>query len=145
MSKWTLAGVVFSLFLMPERIGAQAIFEYGKSLRTLNDRRPMIDPKSFNAPSTGRNATSSPGRSLQGTAEVSIPRLLSVNQGAASLYARQDQESEVVAKLAEGDKLTTLGKAAGSEQTWYMVRTQDGAIGWVAASSVIEVSGNGQR
>ena len=69
-----------------------------------------------------------------GSAAESSPTL-TVGESGASLYARQDSESEVIAKLASGEALVPL--AQGTErESWYMVRTQQGTIGWVKASEV---------
>ena len=69
-----------------------------------------------------------------GSAAESSPTL-TVGDSGASLYARQDPESEVIAKLASGEALVPL--AQGTErESWYMVRTQQGTIGWVKASEV---------
>ena len=69
-----------------------------------------------------------------GLAAESSPTL-TVGESGASLYTRQDPESEVIAKLASGEPLVPL--AQGTErESWYMVRTQQGTIGWVRASEV---------
>ena len=69
-----------------------------------------------------------------GSAAESSPTL-TVGDSGASLYARQDPESEVIAKFASGEALVPL--AQGTErESWYMVRTQQGTIGWVRASEV---------
>ncbi len=72
-------------------------------------------------------------RSLCSAAESSPT--LTVGGSGANLYALQDPESEVIAKLARGEPLVPL--AQGTErESWYMVRTQQGTIGWVKASEV---------
>lgn len=57
----------------------------------------------------------------------------------ANLYAQQDSQSEVIARLAGNEEVVSLGKAAGAGESWYMVRTKSGAIGWARASELDEV------
>jgi hypothetical protein len=63
------------------------------------------------------------------------PPALVVGESGAHLYARQDDQSEVVAKLEKGEALIPLGQGVGVGH-WYMVRTQKGAVGWVRAADV---------
>ena len=62
--------------------------------------------------------------------------LLTVGQSGAYLYSQQDEESTPTAKLAAGETLLPLAEAVG-QQTWYMVRTQQGLIGWVRHADVV--------
>ena len=61
---------------------------------------------------------------------------LTVGPSGATLYSRQDQESAPIAKLTSGERLTPLAEAVG-QQTWYMVKTLQGLIGWVRAADVV--------
>jgi hypothetical protein len=60
---------------------------------------------------------------------------LVVQDAGASLYPRQDAESEPIAKLAKGEALIPMVEAVGPT-TWYMVKTRQGLIGWVRAADV---------
>lgn len=64
-----------------------------------------------------------------------VPMELAVGESGAYLYARQDDESEKIAKLESGEQLIPLAYAAGTV-SWYMVKTQKGTIGWVKSSEV---------
>ncbi len=68
------------------------------------------------------------------------PLLVVIREGGSTLYARQDTSSDQVAKLAKDEKLIPLAEALGPEK-WYMVRTQQGNIGWVPASDVSPSAG----
>jgi hypothetical protein len=57
----------------------------------------------------------------------------------ASLYHRQDDETEKIAELSQGDVLTPIGQTNGSKN-WYMVKTQKGVIGWIRSSDVGDVT-----
>jgi Bacterial SH3 domain len=60
---------------------------------------------------------------------------LTVRDAGVYLYSKQDIESPRIATLQRGDALTPIAEAVGPE-TWYMVRTQQGAVGWVRADDV---------
>jgi hypothetical protein len=67
-------------------------------------------------------------------------RALTVREAGATLYAQQEAESDKIATLQKGQLLTPLAEAVG-QQTWYMVKTQRGLVGWVRA---VDVSGGDQ-
>jgi hypothetical protein len=62
-------------------------------------------------------------------------RALTVRETGATLYAQQEAESDKIATLQKGQLLTPLAEAVGP-QTWYMVRTPHGLVGWVRAIDV---------
>lgn len=61
---------------------------------------------------------------------------MTVGESGAPLYSRQDSHSAPIAELPKGEPLFTIAEAVGTE-TWYMVRTNQGVIGWVRAADVI--------
>lgn len=71
------------------------------------------------------------------------PSTMTVRESGSSLYARQDVESDKIAVLQKGQALTPLAEAVGP-MTWYMVKTDQGLIGWVRAGDV-ELSGQLQE
>jgi hypothetical protein len=71
---------------------------------------------------------------------VETPPGLTVRESGATLYARQEADSDKIATLQKGDMLALLAEAVG-QQTWYMVKTQNGLIGWVRS---VDVSGGDQ-
>ncbi len=90
------------------------------------------------------------GKELPGSYEdpsiVSVPALpfdsaLFVKSGEAYVYTYQDEHSHPVAKLERGEKLAPLGKASKDGKTWYMVKAQNGAVGWIKVSDVEETPG----
>jgi hypothetical protein len=62
-------------------------------------------------------------------------RALTVREDGATLYAQQEAESDKIATLQKGQLLTPLAEAVG-QQTWYMVKTPHGLVGWVRAIDV---------
>jgi hypothetical protein len=75
----------------------------------------------FFSPSLGSAADSMPG--------------LTVGESGGDLYAQQDVGAIPIAKLQKGEELTPLAEAVGQE-TWYLVRTRQGVVGWVHAAQV---------
>jgi hypothetical protein len=59
---------------------------------------------------------------------------LTVRESAA-LYARQELDSDKITTLKKGEVLAPLAEAVG-QQTWYMVKTQNGLVGWVRSVDV---------
>ena len=55
---------------------------------------------------------------------------LMVRESGVFLYSQQDTGSVRLATLQKDEPLTLLAEAIGT-QTWYMVRTRQGLIGWV--------------
>ena len=67
-------------------------------------------------------------------------RAFTAGESGASLYSQQQVESNKIATLQKGEILIPLAEAVG-QQTWYMVRTMDGVVGWVRA---VDTSGSPQ-
>jgi hypothetical protein len=67
------------------------------------------------------------------------PPTLAARATGVALYGRQDAETERIATLEEGETLFPLVEAVGTE-SWYMVRTRRGLIGWIRAADVIASS-----
>ena len=70
-----------------------------------------------------------------GLAASSAPGLTARESGVI-LYSGQDTDSLQLTTLQKAEPLTLLAQAVGSE-TWYMVRTRQGLIGWLRASDAI--------
>src|SRR5215831_6923982 len=60
---------------------------------------------------------------------------LTVREAGGALYAQQDTQSDQIAILQKGQPLTPLAEAVG-QQTWYMVKTSQGLVGWVRSTDV---------
>jgi hypothetical protein len=60
---------------------------------------------------------------------------LTVREAGGTLYAQQDAQSDQIGILQKGQLLTPLAEAVG-QQTWYMVKTSQGLVGWVRAIDV---------
>ena len=64
------------------------------------------------------------------------PPALTARETGVALYARQDAETDRIATLEKGEMLVPMAEAVGRE-TWYMVRTKQGLVGWVRAADVV--------
>lgn len=118
------------LLLAPASVQAQAFGEYGRGVAGIPQG---VGPR---APGTLPQGGSAPG----GVGEVtgkSLPVVLVVAVNDAGLYPKQDEESEKVTELAIGETLVPLVHSSGANE-WYMVRTPNGAIGWVKSTDVRE-------
>jgi clan AA aspartic protease (TIGR02281 family) len=62
---------------------------------------------------------------------------LTVGRSPVYLYVTHGGDSETITKLEEGEKLTLLARAV-SKGSWYMVKTQKDAVGWIRSSDVVE-------
>jgi len=60
---------------------------------------------------------------------------LTARESGVPLYARQDIESEPVSRLEKGEVLFPMAESVAQE-VWYMVRTEQGQVGWVRAADV---------
>lgn len=63
-------------------------------------------------------------------------KMLYVTRGGAKLYAKQWDYSSVLTKLEQGEALMLLGRAFGTEDSLYKVKTRKGVVGWVSATDV---------
>ena len=69
-------------------------------------------------------------------AQLKDPPMLSVRGTEAYLYASQGNNSEIITKLEQGEKLTPLANIPGLSETWHIVKTQKGILGWVRSSDI---------
>jgi hypothetical protein len=60
---------------------------------------------------------------------------LMVGERGAILYSRQDVHSDMIARLEKGEELTPIAQVVGPG-SWYLVRTKQGAVGWVQSADV---------
>jgi hypothetical protein len=127
------------LFLAPQIVLAQAFGEYGRTVGGVTQRQGSGGPK---APG-GRAQTGKGKGVFQGVGDVGgrpVPSQLVVTSKEAALYPRQDDESEKLDRLAQGETLVPMVQSNGGNG-WYMVKTQRGLVGWVKSADVREESG----
>lgn len=125
--------MVISLDLLISRAASpQAFGDYGRTLGGI----PRAGGSAPRAPGGGTQ-----GGGVSGVVEdiggSSLPTRLVVTSKSAGLYPRQDDETEVLDRLSEGETLVTMVQARGGND-WFMVKTAKGAIGWVKSADVRE-------
>ena len=130
----SLVLLVFAMFCLlgPESVLAQAFGEYGRITGNV-PRGPKSAPGSPGRvqPGGGGNGTGRVG-DLGG---ASIPSRLVVSTSGAGLYPRQDEESEMITQLAQGEALVPMVQSIGGND-WFMVKTQKGVVGWIKSADV---------
>lgn len=131
MKKIQMATVFYlAIALMPATVHPQGITEYSRSVGSIPQG---VGPR---APGTAPQSGSGSG----GVGEVmskALPLRLVVAVKVAGLYPKQDDESEKVIELSQGESLVPMVQSSGGND-WYMVRTQKGMIGWVKSADVRE-------
>ena len=138
------SSVVFGMllvFLAPNELPAQAIGEYGRTVE-------VVGRRGGERPKASRSAQNSKGKAvIQGigdTAKRPIPSGLVVMSRQVGLHLRQDDTTDKIVELYEGDRLIPMLQSNAAGNDWYMVKTQQGAIGWVKARDVREDTGKKQ-
>ena len=69
-------------------------------------------------------------------AAIPLPRGLRAKATGTLVRSQQDPDSDIVAKLERGEEMALLAEVSGSGESWYMVRTKSGAVGWVRGTEV---------
>ena len=121
------------LFISPEVAFVQSFTEYGRTLGGVGGKQNSANSRTAKTQSTNKGKAT-----IQGVGDVGarpLPSGLIVESKKASLYRRQDDETEKVAELSQGDALIPMAAINGGKN-WYMVKTQKGLIGWVRSSDV---------
>jgi Bacterial SH3 domain len=109
---------------------AQAFGEYGRAVGGL--------PQGLGPRAPGNTSQDGPARDETGNREAKgLPVRLVVAVIEAGLYPKQDDESEKVAQLSQGETLVPLVQSTGGND-WYLVKTSTGVIGWVKSGAVKE-------
>jgi hypothetical protein len=128
------------LFLMSQVAFAQAIGEYGRTVGGARQRQGSASPKASRPSQNAKGKTV-----VQGVGDTGrlIPSGLVVVSRQIGLYPRQDDTAEKITELSEGDRLMPMIESKGGSD-WYMVKTQQGVIGWVKAVEVREDTGKKQ-
>jgi hypothetical protein len=127
-----IAGVL----LFPAITFAQAFGEYGRAVGSVPHGKSITGSKGSGGVSQGK----APGGATEGVAGVpsrALPSRLVVSTNDAGLYPRQDDESQKLDQLRQGEILTPMVQSAGGSE-WFMVKTQKGIIGWVKSMDVRE-------
>ena len=140
ITKTIMFGVLM-VFLAAGEPLAQAIGEYGRTVRDVGQRQGSASPKASRPSQNAKGKTVIQG--IGDTGGRPIPSGLVVRSRQIGLYPRQDDTAEKITELYEGDILIPMAQSNGGKD-WYMVKTQQGVIGWVKATDVREDTGKKQ-
>jgi hypothetical protein len=110
---------------------AQAFGEYGRAVGSVPHGRGVTG----SGPSGGGSHGNVSGGGVGDLGGRGLPVRLVVAAKNAGLFPRQDDESEKLAQLTEGENLVPMVQSEGTNQ-WYMVKTQKGLVGWVKSVDV---------
>jgi len=120
-------------FVRPQVLSAQAFGEYGRASGGVGGRQSSANSKAAKTQSQNKGKAI-----IQGVGDLGgrpVPSSLIVASKKAALYPRQDDETEKIAELVQGDALIPMAQSNGGND-WYMVKTQKGMIGWIRSSDV---------
>ncbi len=133
IQKLLTASLIASLVFSSTLVFAQAFGEYGRTLGGIPHGQGVAGPRAPGGVGQG-------GSGNGGVGDVGgrgLPTRLVVASKVAGLYPRQDDESEKLDQLSEGETLVPMVQSSGGND-WFMVKTQKGAVGWVKSSDVRE-------
>ena len=116
---------------IPAVVFAQAFGEYGRAVGSVPRGKGVTGSGPAGGGSRGSVGSGGVG-DLGGRA---MPVRLVVAANSAGLFSRQDEESEKITQLSEGEALVPMVQSEGGSQ-WYMVKTQKGLVGWVKSADV---------
>jgi hypothetical protein len=125
--------ISITVLILPAVVFAQAFGEYGRAVGSLPHGPGITGGKAPGGVSQGGGM----GGSVGDAGGRALPTRLIVVSASASLYPRQDEETEKVAQLSQGETLVPMVQAAGGSG-WYMVKTPKGIVGWVRGADVRE-------
>jgi hypothetical protein len=121
------------LAFFPAAVLSQGIFEYGRAVGSVPHRQGITGGKVSGGAQQG-------GGTVGGMGDVggrAMPTRLVVSAKTTGLYPRQDEETEKLEQLSQGDALSPMVQTAGTN-SWYMVKTSKGLVGWVKGTDVRE-------
>ena len=121
------------LCLLPTAVLAQGFFEYGRAVGSIPHGQGITGSKATGGAVHGSGTVGGIG-DVGGRA---LPVRLVVSAKTTGLYSRQDEETEKIEQLSQGDSLSPMVQSAGNI-SWYMVKTSKGLVGWVKGTDVRE-------
>jgi len=119
--------------VVPRTVFAQAFGEYGRIVGGIPRGQGVAGPRAPGGVAPGGSGSGAVG-------EVSgrgMPTRLVVASKVAGLYPRQDDETEKLDQLSEGEALVPMVQSSGGND-WFMVKTQKGVVGWIKSADVRE-------
>lgn len=125
--------ILFVAVLDARDIFAQGFGEYGRAVGSLPHGKSITGSKLPGGGSQGDRKGS--GATDGWVSGQSLPTRLVVVTPVTALYPRQDDATEALSQLNQGEPLIPLIQSVGGSD-WYMVKTQNGLVGWVKSIDV---------
>ena len=125
--------VTASLSLTPF-LFAQAFGEYGRAVGNVPHGQGITGGRTSGGGARGGVS----GGGMGDIGGLALPVRLVVATKNAGLFPRQDEESERILQLAQGEGLVPMIQSEGGK-VWYLVKTEQGIVGWVKSVDVKEV------
>ena len=120
------------IMLAPATVYPQALGEYGRAVGGIPQGQGVTGPRALDSAPRGGS-----GSGVSDVSRKAFPVRLVVAAKEASLHPKQDDETEQIAQLTQGETLIPMVQSSGGND-WYMVRTEQGMIGWVKSADVRE-------
>lgn len=130
-TKMWVVSIWLSLSVTPAVAYAQAFGEYGRAVGSIPHGRGISGSRAPGGVTQGNVGSGGVG-DIGGR---KLPARLVVTSKSAGLFPRQDEESEKIVQLAQGETLVPMVQSEGGSN-WYMVKTPKGLIGWIKSSDV---------
>jgi hypothetical protein len=128
----TMYLISLTMLLASRDAFAQAFGEYGRAVGSVPRGGSVgAGPRAPGGGTQGRIG----GGGVGDVGGRGLPSRLVVAAKDAGLFPRQDEESERIVGLFEGESLVPLVQSEGGSQ-WFMVKTQKGLVGWVKSADV---------
>jgi hypothetical protein len=120
-----------AVLLLPPAVFAQAFGEYGRAVGSIPHGQGVMGGR----PSGGVTQGGVPGGTVVESDVRRLPARLVVAVNDAGLFPSQDDQSEKLGQLNQGEILTPMIQSTGGND-WFMVKTQKGIIGWIKSRDV---------
>lgn len=89
---------------------------------------------------TGSGGGAAAGESMNLEPAKPLSGALRAKTDGVVIRGQQDTLAEALGKVGRGEELIPLGKVSGAGESWYMVKTKSGTVGWVKGGDVEEAS-----
>ena len=125
----------FALIFIPSHVTfAQGIGEYGRVVGGVSHGSRGVGPRTSGVGvQNGKGIVQGVGGVATGSA---LPDHLVVSAKAVPLYPRQDDETDQIDQLSQGELLVPMMYSTGAGTDWYLVKTQKGIVGWIKSAGV---------
>ena len=130
-SGFIVASIAVAQIVSASFVFAQAFGEYGRAVGSIPHGQGITGGR----PSGGVTQGGVPGGAVGESDVRRLPARLVVAVNDTGLFPSQDDQSEKLGQLNQGEVLTPMIQSTGGND-WFMVKTQKGIIGWIKSGDV---------